>query len=144
MDIPFIVWSTTWFVMSSILFEKFVLSETPVSEAYFSAVDNVLSIIALPSSDFAAAIAFSRARLMLLEVALALARKKTLSDIPLSEQGMLAFAGIVASFAMFLPLLQEAIRQALMIMMAISQNNFITQIYKNMTLCRNFVRINLY
>ena len=81
---------------------------------------------------------------MLLEVALALARKKTLSDIPLSEQGMLAFAGIVASFAMFLPLLQEAIRQALMIMMAISQNNFITQIYKNMTLCRNFVRINLY
>jgi len=129
-SISFNARSMALFAVSSISFMNVLLSEMAFSDAYLLAAFVVCAIMALPSSDFANMMAFSRAMFMLLDVAFAQARKKSLSDIPFSEHGRLVAVVVLSSFAMFLLPLHDTIMLAVTRISTISQNNFMMQIYK--------------
>ena len=114
---------------------KVLMSVFLCFDEYLAPADFVLSIIFWANCVLAWLMALSRERLMLLDVALALARKKTLSDSPYSEHGVVTFVFAMSLVVVLLLLLHDenASRQIMKSNMLI--NNFIMQIYKKILIC---------
>lgn len=109
---------------------KVLMSVFLCFDEYLEPADLVLSIIFCANCVLAWLMALSRERFMLLDVALALARKKVLSDSPSSEHGVVTSI-VTISFVISLLLLLHADRASKHIMKSdMLSDNFILQVYK--------------
>lgn len=99
-------------------------------DEYLVPADFVLSIIFWANCVLAWLIALSRDRLMLLDVALAEARKKVLSDSPRSEHGVVISVFAMSLVVMLLLLLHDEKASRQITKSDMLSDNFIMQIYK--------------
>lgn len=99
-------------------------------DEYLAPADFVLSIIFWANCVLVWLMALSRDRLMLLDVALAQARKKALSDFPYSEHGVITSVFAMSLVVILLLLLHDENASRLIIKSDMLSDNFIMQIYK--------------
>ena len=109
---------------------KILMSVFLPFDEYLVAADLVLSIIFWANWVLAWLMALSRERLMLLDVAFAIARKKALSDSPSSEHGVVTSVVAMLLVIRFLLLLHDDSASKQIMKGDMMSGNFIMQIYK--------------